>query len=248
MPMDPELSRLLQLPSAILGADPQLKYALRASVMARSPLEDITYPTITEFLLEHKITHFRFVIFPQMSVKWKPLAQQDHRKEVPDIGVGHFCHDPPFFKLRFGVEAKRILPTLTHLPEPSQIESMTAVKAAFHLLWFQGEDQAKAFVKNHYNLEGRIRYLLFVGPYWTLIEYGPFSEAQLTVRSHKVSRSGDWFETVRLEARMQQAPKQLELYLLGTDASYRKLSELFAVTDIPAIPMLQAAQSYGMNG
>ena len=81
--------------------------ALKAVV--NSPPEDIVYAVFTEFLTQLKTPQECFVIYPQVSLKWKPYAEQDKRGEVLDVGVGNFTFPgtSPTFKLRFGVEAKR---------------------------------------------------------------------------------------------------------------------------------------------
>jgi len=52
------------------------------------PREDVTYAVFTEFLIEHKNPGDRFIIYPQLSLKWKPQDESDRRAEVPDVGVG----------------------------------------------------------------------------------------------------------------------------------------------------------------
>ena len=55
--------------------------------------------------------------------------------------------------------------------------------AEFRDLYYQGEDQAKAAIKGGKTFSS-IPYLLFIGPYWTNITYGPFNSAQLDIRTH----------------------------------------------------------------
>lgn len=90
-------------PAAEFNTAPHLLYALRASIAAPKPLEDINYPLISEFLLEHRTSPYRFSLYPQLTAKWKPRKRKDQRKEIPDIGVGFFYSQHPFFKVRYMV-------------------------------------------------------------------------------------------------------------------------------------------------
>jgi hypothetical protein len=53
-----------------------------------------------------------------------------------------------------------------------KFEDNDDVKAAFHLAFFQGEDQAKAVIKGDYAYSTSQKYLIFVGLYWTPANYG----------------------------------------------------------------------------
>jgi hypothetical protein len=100
------------------------------------------------------------------------------------------------------------------LPQCSNLEDDEDVRGAFHKVYFQGEDQAKAAVKGKLvpALEG-VPWLLFIGPYWTSVTYGPFSPAQLTTRTLKPLPSGDFMATTESRRRLGQAPVKLLLYL-----------------------------------
>jgi hypothetical protein len=71
--------------------------------------EDVTYAVITELLLQYKHPVERFVLYPQLSLRWKPDDLKDTRAEIPDIGVGNFSLQAPCFKMRLGIEAKRLV-------------------------------------------------------------------------------------------------------------------------------------------
>jgi len=116
------------------------------------------------------------------------------------------------------------------------------VESLFHILSFQAENQAKAVYKNGYPLSGNgIQWILLVGPYWIPKMFGPFSEAESTVRAHKTSGSADFEATMEL---LNQTPPQLdELYLLGTQESFNRLEEIIASTDQLAQPFTQAMTS-----
>lgn len=119
-----------------------------------NPKEDIAYVVFVEFLGQHKTPAERLVIYSQLSLKWKPDIKEDHRLEIPDLGVGNFTTvgvTPPF-KLRFGVEAKRVIEEMEGLPAASSIINIDEVRAAFHTLYFQAQDQAKAAIKGQYPL------------------------------------------------------------------------------------------------
>jgi hypothetical protein len=55
-----------------------------------------------------------YILFPQMSMQWKPMQPNDNRAEVADLGVEIFSlnHRAPYFmnfyhKLRVRTEAKQ---------------------------------------------------------------------------------------------------------------------------------------------
>ncbi len=231
----------------VLDSSPYDKYIVHASLQEYHPLEDIGYAVISEFLMEHKVPRNRFVIYPQLALPWKPGENADRRREVTDFGVGNLTlNGPPYFKLRIGAEVKRALPIMTSLPAPSAIEDDMTVKSAFHDLYFQGEDQAKAVIKGGFNFPNRqqIPFLLFVGPYWTSVSYGPFSEAKLTVRTHKTSPSADWLETSRAMVRLTSNPTRRTLYLLGMTQSAIAMGHVIAATDGSANPLRVAAAQF----
>ena len=82
----------------------------------------VAYAVFVEFLGRHKMPFERFVIYSQLSLKWKPDVKEDRRLEIPDLGVGNFTAVgvmPPF-KLRFGVEAKRAIEEMKGLLTSTQ--------------------------------------------------------------------------------------------------------------------------------
>ena len=196
----------------LLTAPPYLQYMLYASLIPVAPREDVTYAIISEFLFQHKNPSDRFVIYPQISLRWKPDKPDDDREEVPDFGIGNFIHQTPFFKLRIGAEAKRSLDIVRGLPSPNVIEDDVVVMRSFHKLYFQGEDQAKAAVKGKHTVDDDIvRWLLFIGPYWASANYGPFTPEQLGVRTHKPSGSADYVEAKKAKSRLQGQSIRLHL-------------------------------------
>jgi hypothetical protein len=116
--------------------------------------------------------------------------------------------------------------------------------AAFHALYFQGEDQAKAAIKGCHTFSDTIKYLLFVGPYWTLVEYGPFTSIQLEIRTHKPSASSDFKESSKAIRRLNSPAVHRTLYLLGTISSAEQLESILASTDQHAAPLRAAASAF----
>lgn len=215
---------------AILETTQHLETVLRASVQHPSPIEAWTYPVISEFLLEHKVPNNRFVLYPQISLRWRP-GRRDRRAEVPDFALVDVGLRAPNCKVRVGAEAKRCINIMRSLPAPETLEVNEEVKEAFKRLFFQGEDQAKAAFKNKATYSNTIPYLLFIGPYWTHVEYGSFNEAQLTVRTLKPSSSSDWLESQRSARRLAGDPPRRPLFLLGTTTSAAELEKIIAATD-----------------
>jgi len=207
------------------------------------PTEDVLYAIFHEFAILHQ-QHHRFAIYPQMSLKWKPHDSQDRRSEVPDFGLGNFTPPGvlPHFKLRCGVEAKRADYMMASLPTASSIMGLANIASLFHALSFQAQNQAKAAYKNGYPLsDDGVDWILLIGPYWLPKKFGPFSEAQSTVRAHKISDSADFEETLNLLEAMDGPPPILdELYLLGTEESFTRLGQIIASTDQLAQPFIDA--------
>lgn len=204
------------------------------------PKEDILYAVFTEFVLSHKVPSSRFVLYPQVDLKWKPEDDDDQRSEVPDFGIGHFTLTGAF-KLRCGVEAKRAIGLMANLPAPRELINNREVRMAFRLIRFQAEDQAKAAYKNKCPLrEDGIDWILLVGPYWTPQKFGPFTEAEISVRAMKLSDSGDYGETMKVMAAMEKPYKLRELYTLNSVESVRRLGSIFGSTDQVAQPYINA--------
>ena len=62
--------------------------------------------------------------------------------------------------MRLGVESKRLVGAMQNLPEPMDIQDHEDVLNAFHTLFYQGEDQAKAAIKGGHTTSEAIPYLL----------------------------------------------------------------------------------------
>jgi hypothetical protein len=224
-----------------------IKYWRNISLKAvdNNPKEDVAYAVFVDFLVQHKKPAERFVIYSQLSLKWKPDMKDDRRSEIPDLGVGNFTTvgETPPFKLRFGVEAKRSIEEMKELPPPSSIIDSDQVRAAFHTLYFQAQDQAKAAIKGEYPMLGdTVRWILLIGPYWVPVVFGPFTEAELSVRAHKKeSPSGDWLAQAIINMQKAGAPHSLtELNLLCEDTSFARLEQIILATDVHAQPLINA--------
>ncbi len=230
--------------SAELHVEPRLQYLIHASIQD-DPREDVTYPIITELLLQHKHPDGRFTIYPQTSLRWRPENPKDRREEVPDIGVGHFTGGS-HFRMRFGIESKRMVDEMRGLPEPWAPSLQDGgVQDVFYNLFLQGEDQAKAAIIGGHTLSlGTLHYLLFVGPYFTSVKYGPFTQGQLQVCTLKRSDSDDYLESVKAMKRLSSSPTAHKLYLLGTRESATEIERILSLTDELAEPFIQEANNF----
>ena len=211
----------------------------------KDPKEDITYPVINDFLLEHRLSlPSRFTVYPQLKLLWKPHGN-DTRSEIPDMALVNFRLGAPFL-FRLGIESKKLIWAYMHdLPSPADLALNPIIMNQFHELALQAEDQAKAVVKNkHVPDDCQVPFLMFIGPYWTFELFGPFDEAQLSVRHRKQSDSGDYGATIEAFFRSQQEPPQRKLYLLGTQASAMQLEEIIASKDVFTLSTQNEAQQY----
>ena len=126
---------------AILNTKPHLKHMLKASLKPAAPTEDISYPVISEFISEHKHLSDRFIIYPQISLRWKPELAYDLWAEVLDFGLENFMLWRPYFKVCLGAEVKwSIEDIMASLPEPETFQTNLEVMTVFHTLFYQGED------------------------------------------------------------------------------------------------------------
>lgn len=84
-----------------------------------------------------------------------------------------------------------------------------------------------------------IPYLLFVGPYFTPVKFGPFNPQQLGVRTRKSSSSADYKETLKAKSKLTSplTRRKFKLYLLGTN-------DIISSTDTLARPLIQEAANY----
>ena len=130
------------------------------------------------------------------------------------------------------------------LPAPATIEDNEDVKVAFHLAFFQGEDQAKAIIKGDLAHSAETQYLNFIGPYWTSVIYGLFTPTQLEIQTHKLSDSIDFIESMRTSRKLAQMPICHKLYLLGTAESNVKLEDIIQSTDTAVKLLIDTANAH----
>ena len=110
-------------------------------------LKDATYPVIVEALLVHKNPPYRFTIYPQIALRWKPTSQGDIGSENPDVGLVNFRSDCPF-DYRLGIEAKSFIEDeMAGLPHPDVVAGKLEVQLVLWDAYLQAEDQAKAAVR-----------------------------------------------------------------------------------------------------
>ena len=187
-----------------------------------TPTEYDAYGVITEAFFLHKKPRNRYTLFPQLYIPWKP-SMPDPRGILPDFGIGRYYEQPPHIRLQGGVEVKRATTFMIQLPPPGIVARDENVKIILHTSQFQAADQAKAAVKGGLLPNTQLLWLMFIGPYFTTLEFGPFSAQQLITRSHKPNPSGDFSETLDIMMKKDADPIVYDLYLLGTPAAAEKL-------------------------
>jgi hypothetical protein len=195
-----------------------------------TPTEHDAYGVITEAFILHKQPRNRYTIFPQLFIPWNPLKADDKRGSLPDFGLGRYFPDPPHVRLQGGVEVKRATASMRQLPPPRSVGEHYDVKNTLHICSFQAEDQAKAAVKGSLLPNKPLLWLIFVGPYFTIIKLGPFTAAQLITRGHKPNHSGDFVESTAISVQKDKEPITHNLYLLGTPDAASKLEDFITTT------------------
>jgi hypothetical protein len=195
-----------------------------------TPTEHDAYGVITEAFILHKQPRNRYTIFPQLFIPWNPTKAVDKRGSLPDFGLGRYFPDPPHVRLQGGVEVKKARAFMRQLPPPQFLSEHEDVKNMLHQCRFQANDQAKAAVKGSLLPNKPLLWLMFVGPYFTILELGPFTEAQLKTRSHRPNHSGDFVESVVISAEKDSEPIAHDLYLLGTPDGATKLEYFITTT------------------
>ena len=196
------------------------------------PTEYDAYGVVTEAFILHKTPRDRYTIFPQLFIPWNPDDALDARGSLPDFGLG--CYSPifPHVRLQGGAEVKRAIPIMRQLPPTHIVSQDPDVRNSLHVCRFQAEDQAKAAVKGGLIPNKPLLWLLFVGPYFTVIELGPFMIAQLTTRGHKPNQSGDFVESMLISMKKDSEPIARDVYLLGTPDAATKLEYFITTTSV----------------
>src|SRR6266511_2392349 len=150
--------------------------------------ESDSYGVMTEMIIEHRaILGRRFIIFPQLRLYWNPQAHGDRRSNIPDIGLGRLLPDGTRC-LQGGAEQKAGIEAMRNFPDPVDIVNDPTLRAAMHEATLQASDQVKAAIKNgalpH---DVPVKWIVAVGPYFTIRQFGPFNEADLITRGHRVN-------------------------------------------------------------
>jgi hypothetical protein len=73
------------------------------------------------------------------------------------------------------------------LPPAASLTTHDDVITAFHHLFFQAKNQAKAAVGNGYPIiqnGNMVLWILLIGPYWMPLMFRPSTDAELTVRDN----------------------------------------------------------------
>ncbi|KIJ46953.1 hypothetical protein M422DRAFT_226590 [Sphaerobolus stellatus SS14] len=202
---------------------------VRKSVLG-NPSEYDSYGVITEAFILHKQPQERFTLFPQLFLPWNPNDPNDARGCLPDLGLGRYYDSVPHVRLQGGVKVKRAVAEITHLPSANDAAEIEALQTVIHTTVTQAEDQAKAAVKGGL-LPGdkTLQWLIFVGPYFTCIRFGPFAGAQLQTRGHKPNDSGDWLAAIEIQ-RSKEKRQKYPIYLLGTSEAAAELERFLDVT------------------
>ncbi|KAM6503054.1 hypothetical protein JOM56_003031 [Amanita muscaria] len=191
--------------------------------MGPNPNEYDTYGVITEAFIYHKQPHDRYTIFPQYYLQWKPNEPKDRRASIPDFALGRYIDGWPWVRLQGGAEVKRANPEMKGLPPPATVGLSRDVQNVVYNTRFQARDQAVCAIKEGRLPNQRVKWLIFVGPYFAEIEIGPFSDAELQTRTHKPNSSGDYVELLITKVEKQAPSIYVPLYLLGTDEGVAKL-------------------------
>ncbi|KIJ31760.1 hypothetical protein M422DRAFT_70811 [Sphaerobolus stellatus SS14] len=195
--------------------------------------ESDCYAVLTEMLIEHRVIRGRpFILFPQLRLSWNPQMSSDRRSNIPDIGIGRLVDGGK--RLQGGAEQKAALKVMRNFPNAADIIDDLDVRRTFHDAQIQASDQVKAAIKNGAlpcNIP--IKWILAVGPYFTIQHFGPFDEAHLATRGHRPNDSGDavvadFIES--LKATRHSRPISGPLYRIGTpDAASAMHEYLFSL-------------------
>ncbi|EKM74761.1 hypothetical protein AGABI1DRAFT_47413, partial [Agaricus bisporus var. burnettii JB137-S8] len=194
------------------------------------------YGVITEALILHKTPRNRYTIFPQLFIPWKPkLPNQplDTRGSLPDFALGCYYINAPHIHLQGGCEVKKATTLMELLPSTNVVGEDEDVMNLVRAGEYQAEDQAKSAVKSGLlppNVQ--LLWLFFIGPYFTVLEFGPFSAAQLATRGLKPNQSGDFSESMRIEVAKERPLDPVKLYLLGTPEAANALENFIETTSI----------------
>lgn len=187
---------------------------------ASNPLEFVSYGTFgTAITLhQHIIGLTEFSVFSQARFPWNPEKPLSRKHNIPDLciaRIGPSAH----IRLQGGAELKAAILSMASLPSADSLNSDSDFTSTVSLAKMQATDQVKAAIKNNALPNTTIRWILSIGPYFTIIELGGFSEAELATRGHRPNDSGD-FEVSQIIAdnylQDLNEPFRGKIYRLGT--------------------------------
>ncbi|KAL0945717.1 hypothetical protein HGRIS_014864 [Hohenbuehelia grisea] len=209
-----------------------LERIARLTTKVKERDESITYALVSRLLLEFEHRYpTRFETFPQLYLRWNPQNRQDRRSTRPDIGFGSLLdsEEPPHISLIGGAEVKPHIAVMRDFLAGAEMGSDPDVLAEFSIARSQAQDQAKCAVKMQYVANDvAIPWLLVVGPYFIIEHFGPFNDAELATRGHRVNDSGDWDIAIFLTAERQagiSAPANV--YRIGTQEAFDAVARIF---------------------
>lgn len=206
-------------------------YTMASRSVMGGPNEYDTYGVITEAFIYHKVPYNRYTIFPQLYLRWKPNDPSDRRASIPDFVLGRYIDAWPRVQLQGGAEVKKAIPEMEGLPHPNLMALNKRLQQILDDTRHQAKDQAVSAVKESRLPNRRLKWLLFVGPYFSEIELGPFSDAELQTRKHKPNPSGDYMELLIGKVEKMAPPVYVLLYLLGTVEGADKLEGYITETE-----------------
>ncbi|TFY83348.1 hypothetical protein EWM64_g655 [Hericium alpestre] len=169
--------------------------------------------------------------FPQLMLTWNPEKHGDRRSTVPDLGVGIYCDYFPFILLRGGFEVKDAFPEMmTGLPEIKTVGDDPTLKADYHVVYDQAEDQVKCAIKNKLLPNDEpVFWFISWGPYFLKVKFGPFTKPQLDTRASKENDSADWRTKNDIELRTMDYTRPL--YRIGTRKAANVIKQFLRDTE-----------------
>ena len=121
-----------------------------------------------------------------------------------------------------------VLPLMSGLPLPMTVLHSFDVRNAFAVAAKQASDQVKAAIKNGADPQDEvISWVITIGPYFIVKNFGPSNQAELDTRGHRPNPSGDAGVTEAIEETLEQNRIQIlePIYLIGTPAAATAVEE-----------------------
>jgi hypothetical protein len=160
-----------------------------------------------------------FLIFPQLRLLWNPKHKSDRRANIPDIGIGRLTPEGRY-TLQGGAELKVAVDVAKSFPSSSELTRNDEFQASLRAAYIQASDQVKSAIKIGAVANNvPIRWIIAVGPYFTIQSFGPFTKDELDTRGHRPSDSGDYEVSSAIEQwRRDAAEKPLpgSVHCIGT--------------------------------